>query len=63
MLQKYLFAKNEDIPAGTSSIFFAFSAIVWFVIGTGLGTFNAAKLGFPDWVTGYQMFAFGKMRQ
>ncbi len=63
MLQKYLFAKNEDIPAGTSSIFFAFSAIVWFVIGTGLGTFNAAKLGFPDWITGYQMFAFGKMRQ
>ena len=60
---KYLFAKNEDIPAGSAAIYFGFSSIVWFVIGTGLGSFNAAKLAFPDFVTGNEMFAFGHMRQ
>jgi len=60
---KYLFAKNEDIPAGSSAIFFGFSSIVWFIIGTGLGSFNAAKLAFPDFVTGNEWFAFGHMRQ
>jgi len=60
---KYLFARNEDIPAGTAAIYFGFSSIIWFIIGTGLGSFNAAKLAFPDWVTGSEMFAFGHMRQ
>ena len=60
---KYLFAKNEDIPVGSAAIYFGFSSIVWFVIGTGLGSFNAAKLAFPDFVTGNEMFAFGHMRQ
>jgi len=63
MLMKYLFAKNEDIPAGSATIFFGFSSIFWFVVGTGLGSFNAAKLAFPDWVTGTELFAFGHMRQ
>ncbi|MCE9550949.1 MAG: cbb3-type cytochrome c oxidase subunit I, partial [Betaproteobacteria bacterium] len=60
---KYLFAKNEAIPVGSAAIFFGFSAILWFAIGTGLGSFNAAKLAFPDFVTGTEMFAFGHMRQ
>jgi len=60
---KYLFAKNEDIPSGSAAVFFGFSAIVWFVIGTGLGSFNAAKLAFPDFVTGNEYFSFGHMRQ
>lgn len=60
---KYLFARNEDIPAGTAAIYFGFSSIIWFIIGTGLGSFNAAKLAFPDWVTGTEMFSFGHMRQ
>lgn len=59
----YLFAKNEDIPAGSAAIFFGFSSILWFVIGTGTGSFNAAKLAFPDFVTGIELFAFGHMRQ
>lgn len=63
MLFKYLFAKNEDIPAGSATIFFGFSSILWFIVGTGLGSFNAAKLAFPDFVTGVEMFAFGHMRQ
>ena len=60
---KYLTARNEDIPAGTAALYFGFSSILWFVIGTGLGSFNAAKLAFPDFVTGSEMFAFGHMRQ
>ena len=40
---KYLLAKNEDIPPGAAADYFGFSAIVWLVIGTGLGSFNAAK--------------------
>src|SRR3569623_1301341 len=63
MLLKYLFAKTEAIPAGAATIFIGYSAIFWFVIGTGLGSFNAAKLAFPDFVTGVEMFAFGHMRQ
>ncbi|MGB4924440.1 MAG: cbb3-type cytochrome c oxidase subunit I, partial [Candidatus Nitrotoga sp.] len=63
MILKYLFAKNEAIPVGSAAIFFGFSAIIWFMIGTGLGSFNAAKLAFPDFVTGTEMFAFGHMRQ
>jgi len=60
---KYLFKRNEDIPPGTSAVFFGFSSIMWFVIGTGLGSFNAAKLAFPDFVTGSELFSFGHMRQ
>jgi len=60
---KYLIAKNEEIPPGTAAIYFGFSAIIWFVIGTGLGSFNAAKLAFPDFVSGYEYFSFGHMRQ
>ena len=60
---KYLFAKNEDIPQGSSAVYFGFSAIVWFVIGTGLGAFNASKLAFPDFVTGLEFVSFGHMRQ
>ena len=60
---KYLFARNEDIPPGSAAVFFGFSSIIWFVIGTGLGSFNAAKLAFPDFVTGYELFSFGHMRQ
>ena len=56
---KYLFAKNEDIPAGASAVFFGFSSILWFIVGTGLGSFNAAKLAFPDFVTGNEFLAFG----
>ena len=63
MILKYLFGKNEDVPAGAATIFFGFSAIFWFVVGTGLGSFNAAKLAFPDFVTGSELFAFGHMRQ
>lgn len=62
-MYKYLFAKNEEIPPGTSAVFFGFSSIIWFVVGTGLGSFNAAKLAFPDFVTGYEYFSFGHMRQ
>jgi len=60
---KYLFKRNEDIPPGTAAVFFGFSSIMWFVIGTGLGSFNAAKLAFPDFVTGSELFSFGHMRQ
>jgi len=60
---KYLFAKNEDIPPGSATIVFGFSAILWFIVGTGLGSYNAAKLAFPDFVTGAEMFSFGHMRQ
>ena len=60
---KYLMARNEDIPPGSSAIYWGFSAIVWFVIGTGLGAFNAAKLAFPDFVTGLEFLSFGHMRQ
>src|SRR4030065_2581510 len=59
----YLFAKEEKIPPGSAAIFFGFSSIVWFVIGTGVGSFNAAKLAFPDFGTGNEYFAFGHMRQ
>ncbi|MDE1982636.1 MAG: cbb3-type cytochrome c oxidase subunit I, partial [Betaproteobacteria bacterium] len=60
---KYLMAKNEDIPSGSAAVYFGFSAITWFVIGTGLGAFNAAKLAFPDFVTGLEFLSFGHMRQ
>lgn len=60
---KYLLARNEDIPPGTSAVYFGVSSIIWFVIGTGLGSFNAAKLAFPDFVTGTELFSFGHMRQ
>jgi cytochrome c oxidase cbb3-type subunit 1 len=60
---KYLFAKNEDIPDGAAAVYFGFSAITWFVIGTGLGAFNASKLAFPDFVTGLEFVSFGHMRQ
>jgi len=60
---KYMFARGEDVPPGSAAIFFGYSAIVWFVIGTGLGSFNASKLAFPDMVTGNIWFAFGHMRQ
>lgn len=60
---KYLTARNEDIPPGTAAVYFGISSIMWFIIGTGLGSFNAAKLAFPDFVTGYEFFAFGRMRQ
>lgn len=60
---KLLFAKNEEIPAGSAAIYFGFSAIVWFVIGTGLGAFNASKLAFPDFVHGLEFVSFGHMRQ
>src|SRR3569623_2260995 len=63
MLFKFLFAKNEDIPPGSTTILFGYSAILWFVIGTGMGSYNAAKLAFPDFVTGVEMFSFGHMRQ
>lgn len=60
---KYLVAKNEEIPRGTSAVYFGVSSIIWFIIGTGLGSFNAAKLAFPDFVTGSELFSFGHMRQ
>jgi cytochrome c oxidase cbb3-type subunit 1 len=60
---KYLLAKNEDIPTGSAAVYFGFSAIVWFVIGTGLGAFNASKLAFPDFVYGLEFVSFGHMRQ
>ncbi len=60
---KYMFAKNEEIPPGTAAVYFGISSILWFVIGTGLGSFNAAKLAFPDFVTGSELFSFGHMRQ
>jgi cytochrome c oxidase cbb3-type subunit 1 len=60
---KYLFARNEEIPPGTAAVYFGISSILWFVIGTGLGSFNAAKLAFPDFVTGSELFSFGHMRQ
>jgi len=60
---KYLFAKREDIPQGAASVYFGISSIIWFVIGTGLGSFNAAKLAFPDFVMGTEFFSFGHMRQ
>ncbi|EAU53374.1 cbb3-type cytochrome c oxidase subunit I [Mariprofundus ferrooxydans] len=60
---KYLFAKEDDIPQGTTALFFAVSSIAWFIIGTGLGSFNAAKLAFPDWYHGLYALQFGHMRQ
>ena len=60
---KYLFAKEDDIPAGSAAIFFGYSSILWFIVGTGIGSFNAAKLAFPDFVTGEIMWSFGHMRQ
>jgi len=60
---KYLFAKEDDIPQGSCALFFAVSSIAWFIIGTGLGSFNAAKLAFPDWYHGLYALQFGHMRQ
>jgi cytochrome c oxidase cbb3-type subunit 1 len=60
---KYLLAKEEDIPQGTAALFFAVSSILWFIIGTGIGSFNAAKLAFPDWYHGLYALQFGHMRQ
>lgn len=60
---KYLFTKEEDIPQGTAAIFFGVSSIAWFIIGTGLGSFNAAKLAFPDMFHGLYALQFGHMRQ
>lgn len=60
---KYLFAKEKDIPGGTAALFFGFSCIMWFIIGTGIGSFNAAKLAFPDWFTHLYALQFGHMRQ
>ncbi len=60
---KYLFAKEDDIPQGTAAIFFGVSSIAWFIIGTGLGSFNAAKLAFPDFFHGLYALQFGHMRQ
>ena len=60
---KYLFAKEEDIPQGSTALFFGVSSICWFIIGTGLGSFNAAKLAFPDWYHGLYALQFGHMRQ
>ena len=60
---KYLFAKEEDIPAGSAAVFFGFSSILWFIVGTGLGSFNAAKLAFPDFVTGIEMLSQRKFRR
>jgi len=60
---KYLFAKEDDIPQGTAAIFFGVSSIAWFIIGTGLGSFNAAKLAFPDMFHGLYALQFGHMRQ
>ncbi len=60
---KYLFAKEEEIPQGTAAIFFSVSSIAWFIIGTGLGSFNAAKLAFPDFFHGMYALQFGHMRQ
>src|SRR3569832_393086 len=63
MLFKFLFAKKKKIPPSNTTILFGYSAILWFVIGTGMGSYNAAKLAFPDFVTGVEMFSFGHMRQ
>jgi len=60
---KYLFTKEDDIPQGTAAIFFGVSSIAWFIIGTGLGSFNAAKLAFPDMFHGLYALQFGHMRQ
>ncbi|MBF0282080.1 MAG: cbb3-type cytochrome c oxidase subunit I [Zetaproteobacteria bacterium] len=60
---KYLFEKEENIPQGSAAVFFGVSAIAWFIIGTGLGSFNAAKLAFPDWFHGLYALQFGHMRQ
>jgi len=60
---KYLLAKEKDIPQGTAALFFAVSSILWFIIGTGIGSFNAAKLAFPDWYHGLYALQFGHMRQ
>jgi len=60
---KYLLAKEENIPQGTAALFFAVSSILWFIIGTGIGSFNAAKLAFPDWYHGIYALQFGHMRQ
>jgi len=60
---KYLFSKEDDIPQGTAAIFFGVSSIAWFIIGTGLGSFNAAKLAFPDLYHGLYALQFGHMRQ
>ena len=56
---KYLFAKEDNIPQGTAAIFFGVSSIAWFIIGTGLGSFNAAKLAFPDLFHGLYALQFG----
>ena len=60
---KYLLARNDDIPAGSAAVFFGFSAICWFILGTALGSFNAAKLAFPDFAVGVKLLSFGHMRQ
>ncbi|PIW49404.1 MAG: cytochrome-c oxidase [Zetaproteobacteria bacterium CG12_big_fil_rev_8_21_14_0_65_54_13] len=60
---KYLFSKEENIPQGTAALFFGISSIAWFIIGTGIGSFNAAKLAFPDWYHGLYALQFGHMRQ
>ncbi|MDX8413141.1 MAG: cbb3-type cytochrome c oxidase subunit I [Mariprofundales bacterium] len=60
---KYLFAKENDIPQGSAAIFFGLSSIAWFIIGTGLGSFNAAKLAFPDFYHNVYWLQFGHMRQ
>ncbi|MES1981558.1 MAG: cbb3-type cytochrome c oxidase subunit I [Pseudomonadota bacterium] len=63
MVLKYMFGKNEDIPSGSAAVYFSFSSIVWFVMGTGLGSFNAARLAMPDFMVGIELLSFGHMRQ
>ena len=62
MLLKYLFAK-KNIPAGSAAVFFGFSSIIWFMIGTGLGFLQCGKTGVSGFCHRVEMFAFGHMRQ
>jgi len=59
---KYLLAKNEDIPAGSAAVYFGFSSIVWFVIGTGLE--RSMPPSWPSRIRACLEFvSFGHMRQ
>ncbi len=57
MIQKFL--SNEE---GSSAKFFMFSAIVWLVVGMGLGLLGAFEFSFPDISKGIAQLAFPRIR-
>ncbi|PJA25077.1 MAG: cytochrome-c oxidase [Alphaproteobacteria bacterium CG_4_10_14_0_2_um_filter_63_37] len=53
---------TTQFKPGTASKVWFFSSIVWFCIGTGMGSIVAAKLAWPDFLHGSYWMAFGHLR-